>query len=202
MYKKIIESIEYFTADNLLAERKELLQPLVEYIQAKKDHNEIIRLSFICTHNSRRSHFSQVWAQTMAYHYDIKNFFCYSGGTEATAMYPYMAIVFAELGFIIQKLCDTANPVYAIKYSENENPVICFSKVYNDRYNPKSHFGAILNCHDSDSACPIIFGAEAKFPINYEDPKIYDNTPFQSIKYTERCLEIAQEMWWVFSQVK
>ena len=35
--------------------------------------NQAIRLNFICTHNSRRSHLSQIWAQTMAAYYNIKN---------------------------------------------------------------------------------------------------------------------------------
>jgi arsenate reductase len=30
----------------------------------KASNQEEIRLNFICTHNSRRSHLSQVWAQT------------------------------------------------------------------------------------------------------------------------------------------
>ena len=52
-------------------ERKEILQPLVDFIQAKTDNQEPVRLNFICTHNSRRSHLSQVWAQTMAHFYGL-----------------------------------------------------------------------------------------------------------------------------------
>ena len=66
-------------------ERKETLQPFIEFIQKKQQTKQEIRLNFICTHNSRRSHLSQVWAQTMAYHCNIQNVFCYSGGTEPIA---------------------------------------------------------------------------------------------------------------------
>jgi arsenate reductase len=72
-------------------DRNDVLLTLVEYIQNKVNANEEIRLNFICTHNSRRSHLSQIWAQTMAFHFGIKNVFCYSGGTEATAMFPKVA---------------------------------------------------------------------------------------------------------------
>jgi arsenate reductase len=37
--------------------------------------------SILYTHNSRRSHLSQVWAQTAAAHFNVKMF--YSGGMEA-----------------------------------------------------------------------------------------------------------------------
>ncbi len=202
MYQDISKNIEQFSVQNISAERIEVLQPLVNYIQKKSEANETIRLNFICTHNSRRSHLSQIWAQTMAFHYGIKNVFCYSGGTEATAMFPKVAETLVIQGFQIQKLSDTENPVYAVMYSQNENPIICFSKTYNNDFNPKSNFGAIMTCNNADEGCPIVFGAEARFPIKYDDPKAFDGTDLQTEKYAERSLEIAQEMWWVFLQIK
>ncbi|SUX48898.1 Protein-tyrosine-phosphatase [Chryseobacterium indoltheticum] len=85
---KIIESI---SIDSITEERKTVLQPLADYIQSKSKANQTVRLNFICTHNSRRSHLSQIWAQTMAFHFGIKSVYCYSGGTEATAMFPKVA---------------------------------------------------------------------------------------------------------------
>jgi arsenate reductase len=121
MYKVISNILTGFNAENISAERKEILGGLIQYIQTKKDNGDNIRLNFICTHNSRRSHLSQIWAQTMAYHFGIKNVFCYSGGTEATAMFPKVAETITSQGFEILKLSETTNPVYAVKYAENEN---------------------------------------------------------------------------------
>ena len=73
MFEAIKTQIALFSADEISAERKEKLQALVDFIQIKKDSHEIIRLNFICTHNSRRSHLSQIWAQTMAFHLNIQN---------------------------------------------------------------------------------------------------------------------------------
>jgi arsenate reductase len=87
MNKRIEETISRLPAD-LPAGRLQVLLPLMNYIRSKKNKHESIRLNFICTHNSRRSHLSQIWAQTMAYHWGIKDVFCYSGGTDATAMFP------------------------------------------------------------------------------------------------------------------
>lgn len=198
----IAKIISSFSSDNISQERKEILQPLVNYIQSQKDKLATIRLNFICTHNSRRSHLSQIWAQTMAYQFSVKHVFCYSGGTEATAMFPKVAETLSEQGFYIQQLSDTNNPVYAVKFATNEAAIICFSKVYQDNFNPEAHFAAIMTCSHADEGCPLVIGAEARFPIMYNDPKAFDGTDLQTIKYAERSLEIAQEMWWVFSQIK
>ncbi|MCU0329069.1 MAG: hypothetical protein MUE53_08765 [Chitinophagales bacterium] len=201
MNPTISQIIENFSDHAISDARKEVLMPLADYIQAKKASQETIRLNFICTHNSRRSHLSQIWAQMMAYHFGIDKVFCYSGGTEATAMYPKVAETLQNQGFDISKLSQTENPVYAIKYAENEMPIFCFSKKYDNELNPKSKFAAIMTCSSADEGCPVVFGAEARFPIKYDDPKAFDGTDLQAIKYAERSLEIAQELWWVFGLV-
>lgn len=201
MYLDISKIIEDFSEHKISDERKEVLKPLADYIQKKSSFGETIRLNFICTHNSRRSHLSQIWAQTMAFHFGIKNIFCYSGGTEATAMYPKIAETLRKQGFQIIQLSESENPVYAVKYAQNESPIICFSKTFNNDFNPKTNFGAIMTCNNADEGCPIVYGAEARFSIKYDDPKAFDGTDFQTQKYAERSLEIAQEMWWVFNSI-
>ena len=193
-----IASVSKITISN---ERKEVLQPLVDYIQNKVHEHQEIRLNFICTHNSRRSHLSQIWAQTMAFYFGIKNVFCYSGGTEATAMFPKVGETLGNQGFYIQKLSDTINPVYAIKYDINEHPVICFSKTFDAAFNPDSQFAAIMTCSSADEGCPFIAGAEKRLPIRYDDPKAFDGTDLMNEKYAERSIEIASEMYFVFSQI-
>jgi arsenate reductase len=202
MLENLSKTIESIAEISVSDERKELLNPLVEFIQNKVNANEEIRLNFICTHNSRRSHLSQIWAQTMAFQFGIKNVICFSGGTEATAMFPKVGETLTNQGFQIQKLSQEQNPVYAVKFDENQHPIICFSKAYFDDFNPKSHFGAIMTCNNADEGCPMVFGAEARFPIKYDDPKAFDGTELMDEKYSERSLHIASEMYYVFSQIK
>lgn len=202
MNDKILETIGGLSSEAVSAEREMCLQPLIAYLNEKVDKGEGIRLNFICTHNSRRSHLSQVWAQTMAHHFGLKDLFCYSGGTEATAMFPKVAETLASQGFEILQLAEGSNPVYAVKYAPNEPPIMCFSKVYDNRFNPANGFGAIMTCSNADEGCPLVMGAEARFPIKYEDPKISDGTPEQTQVYRQRSLEIAREMFYVFSQIK
>ncbi len=201
MYPDLLKTIEIISNISVSEERKEVVKPLIDYIQNKVTNNQEIRLNFICTHNSRRSHLSQIWAQTMAFQFKIDKVFCYSGGTEATAMFPKVAETLVNQGFQIQKLSQDNNPVYAVKLDENQAPIICFSKTYSDDFNPKNNFGAIMTCNNADEGCPMVFGAEARFPIKYNDPKAFDGTDLMNEKYAERSLEIASEMYFVFSQI-
>jgi arsenate reductase len=202
LFSEIENVIKNLNIENIATERKEILQPLIDYIQNKVTNQEEIRLNLICTHNSRRSHLSQVWAQTASAYYNIRNVFCYSGGTEATAMFPMVAKTLDEQGFKIKTISEGNNPVYSIKYCQNEHPIICFSKKYDDDFNPVSDFAAIMTCSSADQGCPFIAGAEKRIPITYEDPKAFDNTPQQAEKYEERSLQIAAEMFYVFSKIK
>ncbi|MBU2950414.1 protein-tyrosine-phosphatase [Tamlana agarivorans] len=201
LFKNIETTISTLNVETISKERKETLQPLIDFIQTKVDANQDIRINFICTHNSRRSHLSQVWAQTLAYHFNIKNVFCYSGGTEATALFPMAAETLAHTGFEIETLSEGKNPVYSIKYTENAHPIIGFSKKLDAKFNPSSEFAAIMTCSQADGGCPFIAGAEKRIPITFEDPKAFDNTPQQAEKYNERSLQIATELFYVFNQI-
>ena len=202
LFKKIEITINSLNVENISVERKEILQPLIEFIRTKVNNAQEIRINFICTHNSRRSHFSQVWAQTMAHYFDIKNVFCYSGGTESTALFPMVAETLGNSGFEVKIISEGNNPIYSIKYAENEHPIIGFSKTLDDDFNPKSKFAAIMTCSQADGGCPFIAGAEKRIPITFEDPKAFDNTPQQKEKYNERSLQIATELFYIFSQIQ
>jgi len=116
--------------DLVVDERKMALRPLIDYMQQQLDSQLPIRLNFICTHNSRRSHLAQVWAQVAAAYYAIPAVYSYSGGTEATALFPKVAETLAKQGLSLFRLSDGENPIYAFKYAENAAPIMGFSKRY------------------------------------------------------------------------
>ncbi|ADQ18147.1 protein tyrosine phosphatase [Leadbetterella byssophila DSM 17132] len=202
MYPALSETIQQLEWEKINNdERKSTLQPLIDFIQLKINSKQQININFICTHNSRRSHLSQVWAQVAASHFGIENVICYSGGTEETALFPKVAETLSDQGFNIFKINDGSNPVYAIKYSDNSPPIIGFSKKYDNPFNPVSAFVAIMTCSQADGGCPFIAGAEKRIPITFEDPKISDNTSEQTKIYSKRSLQIASEMFYVFSKI-
>lgn len=202
LFSPIEKYIEALNPKGISDVRKALLNPLADFIKLKVSAGKPVLLNFICTHNSRRSHLSQVWAQTMAAYFDIENVFCYSGGTEATALFPLVSETLKNTGFKIEILSEGTNPVYSIKYSANAHPVIGFSKKLDAPFNPSSGFCAVMTCSQADGGCPFIAGAEARIPVTFEDPKAFDNTSQQLEKYSERSLQIATEMFYVFSLIK
>lgn len=182
---------------NLISkERKTVLEVLSNFISSRSGKADLI---FICTHNSRRSHLSQIWAQAAANYYGFDNVTCYSGGTEATAFFPSGIEAIRNAGIEVLQLSEGNNPVYAVNYSETAHPVICFSKKYSDSFNPQKDYAAIMTCDHADQNCPFIPNAGARIPIRYEDPKVADGTPQELAKYIERSAQICREMLYVFS---
>ncbi|RZM03467.1 MAG: protein-tyrosine-phosphatase [Pedobacter sp.] len=202
MYNDIKTNIAKILEVHISDERKEVLNSLANYVQEKVSADSDVNINFICTHNSRRSHLSQIWAQVAASYYEVPKVVCYSGGTESTAMFPMVAETLIEVGFKIEKLAEANNPVYMIKYADNSLPIIGFSKTYEHPFNPVSGFAAIMTCSQADGGCPFIAGAEKRIPITFEDPKVSDGTPEQQKVYRERSLQIASEMFYVFSNIK
>lgn len=201
LFKPIHKYIEALETQKLSDERKAVLQPLADYIISKNKANQAVQLNFICTHNSRRSHLAQVWAQTMAEYFKVPNIQCYSGGTEATAVYPMVVETLQNTGFEISKKENSKNPIYSIKFTSEKKPIIAFSKKYDDKSNPKSGFAAIMTCSQADAGCPFVVGSEKRIPIMYVDPKVSDGTPQQMQVYMERSKQIASEMKYVFSKI-
>ncbi|MEJ5104353.1 arsenate-mycothiol transferase ArsC [Chryseobacterium sp. MYb328] len=202
MYPELLKTIELLKNQEIGKDRKATLAPLVDFVQKRLEEQKEITINFICTHNSRRSHLSQIWAQVASVYHDVPNVTCYSGGTEETAMFPKIAETLKEQGLLIMKISDTENPVYAIKFDEDRHPVIGFSKRYDSPFNPAYGFAAIMTCSQADGGCPFIAGAEKRIPITFDDPKISDDTPEQAEVYSKRSLQIAAEMFYVFSQIK
>ncbi|WP_298297950.1 hypothetical protein [Hydrotalea sp.] len=187
--------------DTITPDRKKLLSIVSAYILQKRAENKAVQLVYICTHNSRRSHFGQVWAATAAAYYDINNILTFSGGTEATAFNQNAIHALEKLGFAIHSDGQFNNPVYQVCYGEQEYTT-CFSKVYNHPANPKDNFLAIMTCGEAEANCPFIPGATGRVATTYEDPKLYDGIPQREAAYDERCRQIALETLYVFSLVK
>lgn len=202
MKQQLLHCIEEALKQKISEERKDVLQPLIDFIQQKIQTKNPVNLNFICTHNSRRSHLSQIWAQTASAYHKIPDVQCYSGGTEVTALFPKVAETLETQGFLVLKISDTDNPVYAIKYNEDSFPIIGFSKKYDHPFNPETGFAAIMTCSQADEGCPFIPGAEQRIPVTFEDPKISDGSSSQDSVYKERSLQIAADMFYVFSQIK
>jgi arsenate reductase len=190
-----VDSIDTAGLD-LSPARIEKLQQIRSFVQ----QNQGAELIFICTHNSRRSHFGQVWAQVMADCYGWGGVKTFSGGTEATAFNPHAIAALRNIGFEIETVQGGKNPRYAVRYASAQLPLQAWSKVYSDPANPQTGFCAVMTCSEADEACPVVLGAAERVALPYEDPKKSDGTPQQAETYAMRCRQIAAEMKWVFER--
>lgn len=180
-------------------ERRSRLQEIARFVERKRESGEIARLTFICTHNSRRSHMAQIWAHTAAAVCDISGVESFSGGSEATAFDARAVAALRKAGFEIAVSEEGENPVYVVQVGPEFPAIEAFSKSYESAPNPTQDFCAVMTCADADANCPIVHGASARVSIPYEDPKAYDGTELEAQKYDERCAQIGTEMLYVFS---
>lgn len=202
MLAKKISEIQQIS---ISSERQKELQPVISYIQKSLVKHQQVNLNFICTHNSRRSQFSQVWATVAANHFEIPSK-SFSGGVEVTACNERTIASLKRFGFQVELKVNTQgdkNPIYTLTYPNNKDfaPVECFSKLFDDKVNPAENFAAIMTCSHADENCPYIPGAEERIPMRFNDPKAYDDTDLEAVKYDERSVEIASELFYVFGQV-
>jgi|TARA_R100000963_G_C4631717_1_gene96645 arsenate reductase len=203
MYPKLEQYLKSIESglNAIPSERKEKLEEVAKYIQSKIENDETAKLNFICTHNSRRSHLAQVWTATAAHYFGIEDMETYSGGTEATAFNPRAVAAVERAGFRVENPGGD-NPKYRIRFDEDAEPMICFSKKFDDDFNPDKKFAAIMTCSDADENCPFVPGAEFRQAITYRDPKESDGTAIEKEAYSTRCLQIATEMFYMMNQVK
>jgi arsenate reductase len=184
------------------AERQEGLKEIALYIKSKNAANEPVQLTFICTHNSRRSHLAAVWAATAAEYYGVPGVKIFSGGIEVTACNIRTVRAMRRAGFSVVDSTGGTNPVYLVQYSEKAAPMRAFSKLYNQEGNPRQNYLAAMTCAHADASCPLVAGASRRVGIHYDDPKESDGKPEEEATYDERCRQIAREMFFALSLVK
>jgi len=193
MLAKLNSTIEQVLKIPIPDNRKLILDKFKDYIQNKLEIGETPRLNFICTHNSRRSQFSQIWAQTAAAFFAI-DVECFSGGVELTAFNERAVASILRCGFKVEKEGEI-NPKYTVYYDTKSKPIVAFSKLFDDTPSP---FAAVMTCAHADENCPFIPAAECRIPVRYDDPKAFDDNALEAEKYDERSIQIASEMFYVF----
>lgn len=202
LYNEVAEYVDERESefDRIPVERKEQLELLSDYLRECQSSGKPARLIFVCTHNSRRSHMSQLWAAVAAVRYGLNNIETYSGGTECTAFNPRAVAAMERAGFKVEIAEAGENPNYLVSFAHGSKPQSCFSKIYSHHSNPNEEFCAIMTCSSADQSCPNVKGAVKRIAIPYEDPKIADNTEEESTKYDERSAQICREVLYAFSR--
>ena len=202
MNEKLIEYIQRIKGEvsNIPDQRQRKLRKISAVVEKDVKSNRRAQLIFICTHNSRRSHLCQIWTATLARYFNLQSIEAHSGGTEVTAFNHRAVKSLKRAGFKIEN-SGVENPKYKVFYAQDKDPLICFSKTFDDESNPQGDFSAIMTCSDADANCPFIPGASSRISLSYKDPKEADGTPQEAKVYDERCRHIAVEMYYMLSQL-
>lgn len=201
MNSLLTNEISLLLDTDISQERKQVLAPFITFLKEQTGSEKPVLLNFICTHNSRRSHLSQVWSAVAANYFGFNQIQHYSGGTEATALYPQVAKTFVKQGLEVYALTEGNNPIYGIRWDNQASPIVAFSKSFDHSFNPSSGFAAVMTCSHADENCPFIPGADGRFALDYQDPKAFDESPVKAEKYLEKSRQIGAEMFYVYAQL-
>jgi len=197
MSPTLIQYINALDDQRIEAGRKKHLDEIIQSLNKWYVEHKQLDLVFICTHNSRRSILAETWAFVAAYFYNKLNISVYSGGTEQTAVYPSIVSTLQEAGLDIQAQGQEANRSYLVKL--DDQLLELNSKRYDSNMNPKNNFVSVMTCSDADQNCPFIPSALERISLTFEDPKFSDGTNDEYQVYFNKSMEIANELFYIFS---
>ncbi len=183
-------------------DRKLILEEMGNYIYEVTSEGKTAQILFICTQNSRRSQFAQVWAQTAAYYYKLKNIKTFSGGYSETAINYRILEALRKAGFSITAAEGySQNPVYLLSIGQRYPDIFIFSKKFDFWQNPNEKFSTVLCSKDLVDMNLEPDGTEKVFPLPYEDIQIYDNSTGNILKNDKICRQVATEMFYLMDSV-
>jgi hypothetical protein len=199
------------TSFEMIDERhREAGEKLADWIVKNYRPGQPLRVTVICTGNSRRSILGATMGNVAAAYYGMPEVRSHSGGTAPTAFNPRTVACLKEIGVEVEPTGKeaprgepkTANPIYKVRWGESGLEATEFSKTYYDASNPQEGFAALMVCGEADAACPVVKGVALRVSMPYLDPKIYDDGAYEAIKYPERRDDIGRLMLSVMMQVR
>ena len=117
---------------------------------------------FICTHNSRRSQFCEIWGNVFSKIYN-KKLNVYSAGLKKTSVYKGVIFSLSRTGL---KISGDGK----VKYEENE--INLTSKTLDDIKEQK--FIGVMTCSNAEKSCPIDQRSIKNINMFYKDPKDFE----------------------------
>ena len=201
MIYNYLSSVENQLKRNKPDRHNDLIKKLAAWISEQLKAGSHPKVNFICTHNSRRSQFSQTWFDAVQQYLNLDYADSFSGGTEVTACNERTIAALKRAGFEADSE-GVSNPVYTLSGVENGREIRLWSKVYDDDANPSGTFAAVMTCDHADQNCPFIPGAAIRIPLTYTDPKYADNTEEETEAYDRTCKIIATDMMRIIKAVQ
>ncbi len=192
---------------------REAGERLVEWLVTNDRPGQPLHVVVICTGNSRRSILGATMGNIAAAYCGLREVRFHSGGTAPTAFNPRTVACLKEIGVEVEATGEgaprgepgTANPIYRVRWGSSGEPpmeAVEFSRRYDDPSNPQEGFAALMVCDEADAGCPAVRGAALRLSLPFPDPKAFDETPEEAIRYAERRDDLGRLMLWILMQAK
>lgn len=191
--------------DRIAEPHREAGDKLVDWMVKNYRPGRPLEVVVVCTGNSRRSILTATMGNVAAAYYGLTEVRFHSGGTAPTAFNPRTVAALREIVVEVEPTGTeaprgeptTANPIFRVRWGrpgESTFELNEFSKHYADPSNPRQGFAALMVCDEADAACPVVQGAALRVSMPFQDPKLFDGTPFEIDKYRERRDDVGRLM--------
>ena len=127
---------------------------------------------FYCSENTFRSQASQVFAQTLCYARRHKNMKIFSAGQTRGQIYPKLIEYLSKIGYKITKSEKEGNTLYEVKFTDQADPVILFSKTTADKTLPTKDVISVIVCDVKNETDCATLKTESTRPLNLAFPKV------------------------------
>ncbi len=144
---------------------------------------------FLCTHNSRRSQYCEIWGNYFSSVYK-KSITFLSAGAVKTKVHKQIYKSLERVGVKVDR-----NSSINI---ENIT-IIPFSKTLSDIN--KKQFISIMTCSNYEKTCPFDPRSLINLQLFYKDPKRYDNSNREAEEYDKTSFMIACEINYILKNI-
>lgn len=148
----------------------EALENIRENVNISNMDYEDWNVVFHCTENAFRSQASQVFLQTLCYAKRFKRINSFSAGKTSTEVSPMLIAYLSKIGYRITSADKNGVVVYEVKFSDDAEPVILFSKTTTDKSLPAKDVISVIVCNSKKEIdCKDIQTASAlSFQLPFE----------------------------------
>ncbi|MGN7722295.1 arsenate reductase/protein-tyrosine-phosphatase family protein [Chitinophaga sp. 22620] len=168
----------YFAALNLKQVDQSHAQSL-ENIKSNLSMSNMDRadwnIIFYCSENSFRSQASQVFLQTLSFANKHKNVKVFSAGKTASGVDARLIDYLTQIGYKVSKTERRNATAYEVRFSDQADPIVLFSKPASDKSLPGSDVTSVIVCDSGKEAeCKDIQTSSLQFKLPFEKVETAD----------------------------
>lgn len=150
---------------------------------------------FYCSENAFRSQASQVFLQTLCFARKHKKINAFSAGKSATAVSPKLISYLSGIGYRISNTEHNGQAAYAVKFSDDADAILLFSKLVTDQSLPSMDVTSVVVCDSQKEQDCKGMSTVSSSPFELPFEKVNEADAYD--KADKVLKEIATEMLYV-----